>query len=246
MSERCIYVYCIAGGDSLPEAVPDCEVISAGGLHAIVRETSPDEFAGLAPGADGEVPPALAELLVAHDRTVQAVFATHAVLPMRFGTAVASRGLLSAYLERSAPDLLEQLERIRGCAEWTVRWQRTAPGAPPEPAAAGEGGRGYLLRRRQELDAGRRALQAFRMLAEQAHQELLHLSVAASPGETGGESLRCAYLVERRREAEFQSRVEAWRSEFTPAGGEVRLSGPWPPYSFCCEIPANGEPVRPR
>jgi hypothetical protein len=48
-----------------------------------------------------------------------------------------------------------------------------------------------------------------------------------------------SYLVHRDREEAFRLEVDRLAQEYEPSGVEVRLTGPWPPYSFVGIEPAD-------
>lgn len=227
MTDTLWYLFCIALAEA-PPSLPGLTVFSHGDLHAVVRAVQPDEFEGLVPEADGAVPPRLADLLREHNQVVQAVFAAAAVLPMRFGTAVHSADDMQAYLSLHADAIGQQLSRLRGHAEWGVKWRRQ-PTAEPSPRPADPSGRGYLRRRHQQLHDERAAGRLHQDRVERLHRQLAALAAAVRPdeGTAGGMETGCAYLIPFDRQEQFVSTVQADDS------GSVRLTGPWPPYSFC-------------
>src|SRR5581483_1873749 len=128
-----------------------------------------------------------------------------AVLPFRFGTAFENREALDEWVQAHEPELRAELERMRGTEEWGV--EVLAPAA----AAPGEGG--YL---EQRLAAGVATTERAR-LAERCRQRL-----AAAALEANGDS----YLVAD------GAAFEAVLAALTEEGVELRVTGPWPPYSF--------------
>lgn len=229
MADPVWYLYCIAGGECPPAPGAGLEMVSHGDLHAVLRPVAPDLFTGLAPDPDGQLPRRLEELLVQHDQVVRAVFARQPVLPLRFGTALAGPGAVLNLLAGRHDELRQQLDRVRGHAEWGVKWQRpaeTAPAAEPEPG--GGTGLGYLQKRSRELQAARETARRYREMVCRHHGQLAAMATESMMGEDG-----CAYLVRFDREAEFCALA---------AQPGARVTGPWPPYSFCTER-SRPEPV---
>lgn len=224
MSEQTLYVYCITEGISPPDVESGLGTVTYHDLHAVVRPADPGEFEGLEPDGDGEVPAALADLLHRHDRVVRAVFAAHTVLPMRFGVGVVDADGLRAYLQEEYDDLKSRLERLRDHEEWGVRWE------PAEPETAT--GRGYLRSRYQALRAGQDRIRRFRSEVERAHRLLAKQATAVSPGAKSGGEIACAYLVRRSEAEAFLLVATVLDDELTTRGITMRLTGPWPCYSF--------------
>ncbi|MGI5201259.1 GvpL/GvpF family gas vesicle protein [Spirillospora sp. CA-108201] len=116
-----------------------------------------------------------------------------------------------------------------------------AQGAAHAPGAGASGGAGtaYLRRRQQER---RRRAAAGRRVGEQAdavHAELADHAVAARhhppqdprlSGRDGTQILNVAYLLDEQQVEGFLAVTRAAAER--PAGIEVEVTGPWPPYSF--------------
>lgn len=229
MTESLLYLYCVAEGE--PARLPDVTAVTWADLHAVLRPVDAAEFEGLVPGADGEVPPALADLLVRHDQTVRAVFAGHNLVPMRFGMAVSDRAAVVRYLQEEYGELKAILDRVRDHAEWGVKWQRPEPGAGEGAAQAPDTGRSYLRRRQQELHEQKRAAAEWGRQVQRSHDSLAPLATEVWVPEQTADSpeIGCAYLVHRDQEEAFIAAVAAQADQ----GMALRLTGPWPPYSFC-------------
>jgi hypothetical protein len=169
------------------------------------------------------------DALWAHERVVERLMAERAVLPMRFGSQLASEAALRRALAAHHDELLSALDTVRGMVELAVRaMQEAAPAGSDLPAAAAEGhhsGRDYLrakLERRDREAAAGAAL----------HAPLAALAVATKRRRAlaPGELLHAAYLVERPAVAEF--RAAAQRLQRKHRDVAVLCTGPWPPYSF--------------
>jgi hypothetical protein len=208
-----LYVYAFVAA---PATVPEVAGIgggpirasSVGALDAIVAERAAD---GVAPTE---------EAIVAHARVVEAVAGVNeAVLPVRFGALHADEAALrDAVAGRS--DLLQAIERVRGCVEFGVRVIAEAAVAPNATS-----GTEYMRTRLDERKAAERA-------AASVHEPLAELArestaaVAATPALL----LTSAYLVERDRVEAFRSAVGGLAADHSALG--IVCTGPWPPYSF--------------
>jgi Gas vesicle synthesis protein GvpL/GvpF len=171
-------------------------------------------------------PRPIPELVLEHERVVEGIMARGAVLPLRFGTELASEQQLAAVLAERHDELLRSLDRVRGKAEIGIRMiaTRSASGDP----AIDPSGRDYLLARVQEH---RRSQQAI----DEVHAGLAALSRASRIRQPPRPASRfaAAYLVDAERVAEF--RRQADRLAQRQAGMQLIVTGPWPPYTFAAQ-----------
>ena len=168
--------------------------------------------------AGEEVPPLTPENLAAQDDVIRRLDVT-AVLPIRFGEKVRDEEELRKLLEPRATDLLQALERVRGCDQMTLR----AFGEPyphAEPVEPGGPGTRYLEARRREM--------------ERAHSlpEIQPLLERLKPWVK-------AERIERKEQGKLLGTVyHLVRKEDVPAYREaskdprIAVSGPFPPYAF--------------
>ena len=167
------------------------------------------------------------EFVLAHERVVEAIMSHGDVLPMRFGTQLASEERLAEALAERREALLRALERVHGHVELGLR---VISESTSEGAHTHQSGREYLLARAAQH---RRADVAAREL----HAPLASLAAASVVRERPGPPavLAAAYLVDHRRVDEFRARAEelAARQEQL----RVVVTGPWPPYNFSAERP---------
>jgi hypothetical protein len=167
------------------------------------------------------------ELVLAHERVVEAIMASGPVLPLRFGTQLEREERLAEVLDQRRDELLHALDRVRGHVELALR-VFPSPGSNPDVGPGGRSGRAYLLARVAEH---RRADEA----AHHLHAPLAELASASLVREHPAPPavLAAAYLVDGNRVADFRARAEqlAARQEDLHAV----LTGPWPPYNFATE-----------
>jgi Gas vesicle synthesis protein GvpL/GvpF len=187
--------------------------------------------------------PALDALWV-HERVVDRLMTEHTVLPMRFGTRLASEDDLRRVLRERRGGFVTALDRVRGRVELGVRALRAAAaedGAGPlaaELPAPPATGRDYLL---GKLRNGRQADGA----AAALHEPLAALAVEARrhPPRSPQEVLRASYLVERAVVARFRAAVERLQAAHPTTG--ILCTGPWPAYSFVGDAAPRAAADRP-
>src|SRR5690606_38897179 len=105
------------------------------------------------------------------------------------------------------------------------------------PVDSGGPGTAYLLRQRGRRLARQLAERAACEAAARIDRALAAVAVATRPQSTGGAArrsgtlvLNTSYLVEEREREAFQTTVE--RLARRHAEVQLRLTGPWPAYSF--------------
>jgi hypothetical protein len=212
-----LYLYAFA---EQPATIP--ETSGLGGA-ALAIEDMDGLGAVVSPVDSQDVRPS-EEAVLTHGQVVEAVFSVNdAVVPARFGRAYADRDSLLQALSERLDDVRNALSRVRGCVELGLR---AIP--PPEPRAAADSGRQYMLDR---LHEARRLAR----LADDLNAPLTELSRAATGVQTSSRLLSAAYLVPRSQVDEFRGAVR----ELEKRHPEVTLvcTGPWPPYSFATADP---------
>ncbi|MES1243659.1 MAG: GvpL/GvpF family gas vesicle protein [Acidobacteriota bacterium] len=166
------------------------------------------------------------EALAIHDAVVRRLAdCFEALLPVRFGETMKDEAELAKLLAPRSSKLLEALERVRGCAQMTLRVFGDPEPLPP----ADEGGPGtrYLeaRRRARSLPEIQPLLDALRPLLKD-ERTLRH--------DQGSYFGTAYHLVRREDVPAYLSRVESVRTD-----RRVTVSGPWAPYAFA---PGLGDP----
>ncbi|MDG6107112.1 GvpL/GvpF family gas vesicle protein [Dactylosporangium aurantiacum] len=224
-------------------------VVPAAGLCAYVSP-APDDVSGAdALQARLEDPAWLAQTAFEHHRVVAELAAAGPVVPAGLATVYRDDTGLAVALDRYAAELVGTLDRVNGRTEWGVKgYVSDAPvtePAAPEPAAGGPGA-AYLQRRRAELSARERSHDDAVRDADAVHDALARLADAAHlhapqdrrlTGEPEVMVLNGAYLVPDPAAEAFAAAVEALDARYP--GITLRLTGPWPPYSFVPSIGAR-------
>jgi Gas vesicle synthesis protein GvpL/GvpF len=155
------------------------------------------------------VPIANPKTLALHHDVVASTLEAHAVLPFRYGTAVAD-GDADAWLGAQRVSIEAALAQVRGCVEMSIKLLRLDGGTEQQ------GGPG-------ESD--------LRALAEQLVERAGIEQWRYRPAGTGGNVVASvAFLLPRTELAEFLSRIAPIASR--ALGVAVVPTGPWPAYSF--------------
>ncbi|MEW5930723.1 MAG: GvpL/GvpF family gas vesicle protein [Gemmatimonadota bacterium] len=233
-----LHAYCIRAAGEPP---PGPDVRGIGGAEVGVVEA--EGLCAWVSRLDARPEPA-PDRLREHDAVVRAALRAATPLPLRFGAAFADEQALRAVLAERADELRAGLERVRGRVEMaaTLAWDAAAArerllAARPELRPAAEKpatGRAYLEARRREhgLEA------ALRDEAEALVERVSRAVAAALPGAEETRTMlprpevagTLAHLVRREDVAAYRDAVG--RAGEGLAGAEVRVSGPWAPYSF--------------
>lgn len=239
MSEVYVHGVTEAGARAAIEGA-DARAVAHGELAAIVTDAADTMRA--------------AELMRRHWAVLEAVAATATVVPVQFGTAMASDDAVAAeFLARRRDGLLAQLATLEGKIQLSVKGTydeagllRSVVDGSPAVARLREQVRGlsedagrYERIRLGELVAAE-VDQIRERDARTLHAQLDPFAVAANREPTGGlqAAVNSAFLVERSRMADFARAVAAAAAELE-GRAELRLLGPLPPYSFIAEeVPA--------
>jgi hypothetical protein len=163
------------------------------------------------------------------------------VLPVAAG--VASRWEIARWLERNAEPLGRALARVSGCCELVATLESpAAPGPAAEsPVGAGADGLAWLQRRaarRRSLEAERDRL-AGRAAAISAGLGPIVRAVRVAPFESPAPGADLAILLPRANISQAVRRLA--RAARVRGAEAIRVSGPWPCFSFASLPPAAGE-----
>jgi hypothetical protein len=241
-------------------------VIADRHLAALTSEVPLAPFRALQQGRELTETGWTADAVRAHDEVISQVFANTPLLPMRFGTLYASVEDVLALLRGHDEQLTAELERLRGCAEWTCKLMTGAAAGRSAATRAATGSRQTVLgaeaaieggnvgagdlvpsgtdwMREQQLVGRERATERDRahQYAGQVHEALTGLARAVSvtkpPGTPSGEQILLQATYLVSEVEKFTGMVEDLASYCAPHGMRLVLSGPWAPYHFV-ELPA--------
>ncbi|SDH82911.1 GvpL/GvpF family gas vesicle protein [Nonomuraea jiangxiensis] len=244
MSDSGTYLYAVAS-ESVPVDVPGVagtpvRTLTRGALVAYVSTVPLAEFGEEPLRHSLEDLDWLAETARAHHRVVEEA-ARVPVAPVRLVTVYADDDQVHELLDRRGEEFLAVLFHVTGRREWGVKaYAGQAAGPAATPVNGGDPGRpgtSYLSRRRESLRGREQARRLAVTRAEHIHASLSRLAVASrrhraqDPRLSGHDEwmlLNGAYLVDVGRDEEFAALVGSLGGD----GVDVRLTGPWAPYSF--------------
>ncbi|NYF55600.1 GvpL/GvpF family gas vesicle protein [Micromonospora purpureochromogenes] len=228
--------------------------VRAAGLAAVVSAAPLTEYGEEALRRNLEDLAWLERAARAHHAVVDALSRAGAVVPARLATVHHDDTRVAAMLAERQAELAAALHRLTGRGEWGVKGY-VVPGALPRTEATGGGGgagAAYLRRRRAELTARDQGQRIAGEAAAAVHAALAGYAAAARrhapqdrrlSGAPTAMVLNGAYLVETAGVEGFAALVR----ELADRHPEIRLelTGPWPPYSFVADGPAEpAHPVR--
>jgi Gas vesicle synthesis protein GvpL/GvpF len=162
------------------------------------------------------------DALWAHERVVETLASSGAVLPARFGVTFAEEAALGRAVAARSDRLIALLGRVRGRLELALRARELQPGALRTPSPAPSDGRGYLEQRRQHGDQ-------LTPLGHHIYQQLADLAAESTGPSWRHGWLTAAYLVDMEK---LDVVRRSSRSLAGSRGIQLALTGPWPPYSF--------------
>jgi hypothetical protein len=180
-----------------------------------------------------------------HDEVVRVAADHGATAPLRMLTICHDDAGVRERLDEMHDDLTAALARVEGRHEWSVkvvlppseaaRTETSGSVAAPSPP----GGAAYLRAKKAAAQSRREGEDTAARAAQEVHEALSRLSVASRrlrpqdprlTGIPGTMTLNAAYLVEDAESADFAG-AAAQLAEQQPQV-QIRVDGPWPPYSF--------------
>ena len=246
---RAIYLYCVVRSArkprtaSVPPGLPGAERPSPVKLDDrlwLVRASVPLERYG--PGileASLRDLDWVATIALAHEAVIEFFGRSPgaAVVPMKLFTMFSTDARVVSEMRMRRRELRRVFERIEGCEEWGVRVIQGQPRAAGRKPRRPSTGAAFLAARKQARD---HSTTAARATARAADDAFVSLSEIARDGrrradEAAGVAaplLEAAFLVPARRRARFHAAAGRLAKEVAKTGGQMTLSGPWPPYNF--------------
>ena len=229
----------LAGTHGLRDA--SLQLVPCGELQAVVCSVDLAEFGEEPLRRNLEDLPWVEELARTHDEVVRSVAEKATVAPMRLVTIYADDTRLREQIGLLHDALVAALDRVDGCAEWSVKvYAGTAEPSRERPAREpATSGAAYLQRKRDQATARQSADEQAAQVAHHIHDALAGLADAArtlapqDPRLSGRPEPMVhngAYLVRNERAHSFRTSAESVTAEHPSMTVEVQ--GPWPPYSF--------------
>lgn len=222
-----LYAYCLVEDlDTLDVAVRGIE-------DAAVRLLKIDEFGVLV--SDGDAFPLTRQSAIAHDTVVRSIFEQTTLLPFRFGSVV-SEPQLRYYVATYKPALKKSLAHVRGCVQMDLRiiWQKAKPDTDQTSENEEQGpGTAFLEKKRRELLGDERQAAQKTELSDLLRKEfggvIQDQQIELQPSSTAVLA-SVFHLVKKHDFEKYQASVAEMRHNWPDL--KIRLSGPWPPYSF--------------
>lgn len=254
--EPALWVYAVTPtGSALPSGCGvDGEAlrrVAHAGLAAVVSAVG---WAGRPGVLEQELrdPKRLETVARAHHEVVEACFRSGPTVPFRLGTLYRSDEGVRDLLAQRGEELATALTMVAGRVEWGVQAYAVTSHDPStatdEPNDTAPPGTAYLLRRRSQRMARERAERSAWEAASQVDAALTAVAVAARSQSSvgaawrrdtvGTQVLNMSYLVEEAAGDQFRTIVGQLARRYP--GLALRVTGPWPAYSFV-EFKGGGE-----
>lgn len=228
-----LYVYCIIGTSEArnfgPMGIGDesspVTTIAYRDLSAVVSPVPTDKYV------------VRRDTLLGHERVIERVMADHAVLPVRFYTVAPNAEEIRGLLRSRYGELKSLLRSVDNKIELGVKalwkdmeqvFRETLRIASPQSSDSGPNDAAEAARRVRLALASKKA-----EIGEALLEPLRPLAVDTRLNKTYGDDMimNAAFLVDRRREREFDARLERLADAYA-SSIEFKYVGPVPPYSF--------------
>jgi hypothetical protein len=224
--EEFVYVYGVC-------RCPTTEVTPPLGLEREIQIICVDQIAAIVEfGIDLEAlqtdDQRLLNAVLSHDRVVCDLFRQFTILPIRFGTQLASTKKLKEYISKEYQTYLEKLQALDQKCEYQVKLTPEAVTLPPAPE--GLKGRDYFLAKKQRLQDQTAA-------QEQQQTELTDLFAhiqATFPDAVGASNedgtAKVYILLNHDQASTLRHQAEQWQAD--TIHWSLSLSEALPPYHF--------------
>jgi hypothetical protein len=234
------YVYCVVRADEALRFGPIGFGSPAGEVYTVLYE----DIAAVVSDAPMEVLDATRENVLAHERVNEAVMKYQTVIPMSFGTVFKTRDDIVELLRGAHGAFRDVLTKMENKVEFGLKvlWDRDAMIRHIEhddedirrlkSEIASQKGSTYFAR----VQYGRLVDGALQSRSEQYVSEIFEalrgVCVASRANKPIGDKMimNAAFLVEREREAAFDTSVKTLGAAHDTL--TFRYTGPWPPYNF--------------
>ena len=245
-----VYVYCFSlpgistpPGPGVDENQP-ITIHTTHNLSAAVCWVSLDDFTGESGESNLQDIAWLGPRACRHAIVVEQVMDNAPVFPLPFGTLFSSLPALDLAIDRRFSEVSAALERVAGCQEWSVEAtldrfkaidyrleEDLRSGRVKLPEAIG---RRHLeeqkLRRQLSLDLDAWINDYLNPIKD----DLASLAHGFRPRRlTDNKVSHWAFLIPINQVETFRVKTEQMTIAHEPAGLSFRVTGPWPPYTFC-------------
>ncbi len=245
-----VYVYCF----SLPNIPipPDpgvdenhpVKIHNTGKLSAVVSWVPLEDYTGEAGESNLQDIAWLGPRACRHAFVVEQVMATAPVFPLPFGTLFSSLSALDQEIAQRSCEVTAVLEQVAGCQEWTV--EATLDRYKAIDYRLDEGLRSGRIKFPESI--GRRHLEEQKVrrqlsldLDNWISEHLDSIKEELTPLAHGFRNRRLtenkvshwAFLVPVGQVEALRTKIEHMAADQEGYGLSFRITGPWPPYTFC-------------
>jgi len=255
-----IYLFCFARPRLLPDlsvcGPDDRYAVSQWtfmGITAVFSKVSLEEYCG--PAAEFKMKDLswIGPRAFRHEEVVQQVMRCSPVLPARFGTIFLSMHSLENLLKMHASTISQFLDHVAEKEEWSVKGLLDRAKATEklyseitaleaERLASFSPGARYFQEKRIHKHASSELNRRLKEIYKKITDDLSALASDVYPGrllskDASGTDMdmfmNTAYMVPLNCAKAFHARVDRANAVHAQNGLVFKLSGPWPPYSFC-------------
>ena len=196
-----------------------------------------------------EIQPSVNEIN-SHQQAVEAAREKWTTLPVRFGTMFKSDDGVKKYLEKSYKELRAKMTKIANKDEYGVKVifdkddlskldikiddNAEIKKIRSEIAKSGQG-KSYFLKLKLDEALRNEVLKKIDVISTDIYNQISSCAFdkCLLKSDIAQIILNAAYLVDRTKKDEFDSRVLEIKRKYEPNGVTIHVSGPWAPYSFC-------------
>ncbi len=189
--------------------------------------------------------------IVAHQRVVEAAREIGTVLPVRFGVILKNEEGIKKLLTGSYKDYSAKIVQVRGKDEIGIKVLLGKASLKKIEAQAQEQsdeiqkikseissaqpGTSYFMKLRLQDAVKNETLRKIDQMVGEINRTLGSgaQDTKMMKNEVGEIVLNAAYLVDRNKMNEFDTKLRELRDRFESQGMTIHRSGPWAPYSFC-------------
>lgn len=251
--ESCLYLYAV-----LDSSAVSCEKGAAGisfvGFRDIACATATvptSEYVRDLPSDAPQLLDWIAPRVIEHHRILLEMMLRSTIVPFKFGTLCASADNVRTMLEQQYERFRTLLEQLRGKEEWIVSIDIDCASLVRHLEATEEqlqefnslisekhGGEAYLLRKKKDKLADSLMKDMLSRMQEECHQRLQCLSdtpIEVRPSSLSNGRIQVLAATVLSSETNFgllQEAASEIETDYAQYSASVRLSGPWPAYSF--------------
>jgi hypothetical protein len=253
-----IYIYCLTKFEPSLENLLDNEAtksayfyINYNQLFLLVSKVSLSEFQGHISEEKMDME-WLQSKAVAHEKVVEAMMKKTAILPFSFGMVVPDITQAKKFLQDNYAHLLECLNKFGDCSEWNLEGsvkeellEKEITNAPEilelqEKIKGASTGLAHMLQKRLESLIEKHKAELINRFEEMLIEETGSIPIAEKPNERKTPRrdlvIDMVYLITKARKDGFIEAVTRVNEKNREFGFQLKLSGPWPAYSFIPQI----------